>query len=90
MIYKTQSLIIMIYTNTIPNNEIIPNLNKPKAFAPANYWCILNKNAAKIHKNIGAAKYIQKKKAHPKTLADAKTLANPKTLADAKTLADRI
>jgi len=50
MIYKTQSLKIMIYKNTIHNNKIIPNLNKPKIFVPANYLRILNKNAGKIHK----------------------------------------
>jgi hypothetical protein len=44
IIYKSQSLIIMIYTNIIPNIKIIPNLNKHKTFAPANYWRILNKN----------------------------------------------
>jgi hypothetical protein len=37
MIYKTQSLIIKIYKHTIPNNKIIPNLNKPKMFVPVNY-----------------------------------------------------
>ncbi len=45
---------IYMYTNTIPNNKIIANLNKPKTFTPANYWRILNKNADKIYKNIGA------------------------------------
>jgi hypothetical protein len=50
----------MIYTNTIPNNEIISNQNKPKAFASTNYWRILNKNADKIHKNISASKNVQK------------------------------
>ncbi len=50
----------MIYTNTIPNNKIIPNLNKPKTFAPANCWCIPNKNADKIHKNLSASKNVQK------------------------------
>jgi hypothetical protein len=50
----------MIYTNTITNNKISPNLNKPKTFAPVNYWRILNKNADKIHKNISARKYVQK------------------------------
>jgi hypothetical protein len=52
MIYKTQSLIIMIYKNTIPNNKIIPNLNKPKIFVPANYLHILNKNAEKYTKTL--------------------------------------
>ena len=50
----------MIYTNTIPNNEIISNLNKPKTFASTNYWRIINKNADKIHKNISASKNVQK------------------------------
>ncbi len=50
MIYKTQSLVITIYKNTIPNNKIIPNLNKPKIFVPANYLRILNKNAEKYTK----------------------------------------
>jgi hypothetical protein len=27
---------------------------------PANYWCILNKSAGKINKNIGADKNVQK------------------------------
>ncbi len=40
----------MIYKNTIHNNKIIPNLNKPKIFVLANYLRILNKNAGKIHK----------------------------------------
>ncbi len=42
----------MIYRNTIPNNEIISNLNKPKTCASTNYWRILNRNADKIHKNM--------------------------------------
>jgi hypothetical protein len=41
---------------TVPNNEIIPNLNKLKRSASTNYWRILNKNADKINKNISASK----------------------------------
>jgi hypothetical protein len=58
----------MIYTNTIPNNEIISNLNKPKTFASTNYWRILNKNGDKVHKNISASKMY-------KNSADGKILA---------------
>jgi hypothetical protein len=46
----------MIYTNTIPNNKIIPNLNEPKTFAPANYWRMLNKNAEKYTKILAPGK----------------------------------
>ncbi len=65
MIYKTQSLIIMIYKNTILNNEIIPNLNKLKIFVPANYLRILNKNAEKYTKTLAPGKNL----AHGKNLA---------------------
>jgi hypothetical protein len=46
----------MIYINTIPINEIISYLNKPKTFASTNYLRILNKYADKIHKNTSASK----------------------------------
>ncbi len=42
----------MIYTNTIPNNKIISNLNKSKTFV--NYWSMLKRKEKNIYKNIGA------------------------------------
>ncbi len=67
----------MIYKNTIPNNEIIPNLNKPKMFVPANYLCILNKNAEKYTKTLAPSKNL----APGKSLEDAKSFADAKSLA---------
>ncbi len=67
MIYKPQSLVITIYKHTIPDNKIIPNLNKHKIFVPTNYLRILNKNAEK---------YTQKRRL-PKTWRLAKPWRMP-------------
>jgi hypothetical protein len=71
----------MIYTNTIPNNEIIPNnkiiLNKinQKYLRQIKYWRILNKNASKTYKNI-TPKNIHKKHWCLKSLADLEKLGS--------------
>ncbi len=50
----------MIYTNTIPYNEIISNLNKPKTFVSTNYWRILNKIAEKNTQKYKRQQNVQK------------------------------
>jgi hypothetical protein len=70
MIYKTQSLVIVIYKDTIPKNKIIPNLNKPgKTMAHA--------------KNMAPGKTIvhAKNMAPGTTIAHAKNMKPGKTMA---------
>jgi hypothetical protein len=50
----------MIYKHTIPNNKIIPNLNKPKIFVPTNYLHILNKNTDKNTQKYKRQQNVQK------------------------------
>jgi hypothetical protein len=62
--------------HTIHNHyyKIILKLKNLKIFAPANYWCILNKSAGKIHKNIGSDKNVQKHWRIQKTLAPTQNI----------------